>query len=248
VAVITEILRPELLPELSPQAEIALLARILYREGYDDYTSGHITYRQADDTFLALPLEYGWNEVTASDVIRIDVDGNLLEGKWTVPPAIGIHLEYHRAKPNAIVTLHQHPRYSTPWSTAGRLPPVYDQRSAFLPDSEYVLYDDYEGLFEEDEAVRSAVEAIGDAKCTLLRNHGVFVVAGSIQQALTNATTLEWRCRQAWMVEVLGGGGPVPDVGRTSIDSTIRARGGVSPLLWEWAVRRELGELRNVLD
>jgi len=115
------IMPAELQFDLTPQEEVALLGRILYREGYNDHASGHITYRQPDDTFLALPMEFGWNEACASDVIRIDIDGNLLEGKWSVPPAIGVHLEYHRAKPGRMVTVHQHPEYATIWSAAGRI-------------------------------------------------------------------------------------------------------------------------------
>ncbi len=48
-------LSPHRLPELSAHAELALLARILWREGYDDHQVGHMTYRQPDGTYLALP-------------------------------------------------------------------------------------------------------------------------------------------------------------------------------------------------
>jgi ribulose-5-phosphate 4-epimerase/fuculose-1-phosphate aldolase len=234
--------RRPLLPELSPHAELALLARALYREGYDDHDVGHITYRQPDDTFLAVPVELGWNEVSASDIIRIDGDGKVLEGHWTIPPAIVLHLEFHKAQPGCNVTVHQHPRYATVYSTAGKLPPVYDQRAATLPDSEIVLYDDYEGIVEEVDAARAAVAAVGTAKCALLRNHGVFIVGDSIAEAYSNAVTLEWRCRQAWMVEVLGGAKQiVPDIGRRSIENSMVRYGNVTPWMWEWAARRELG-------
>ena len=42
-------------PELTAAQELALLARILYREGYNDHLAGHITYRQPDGTFLVNP-------------------------------------------------------------------------------------------------------------------------------------------------------------------------------------------------
>jgi ribulose-5-phosphate 4-epimerase/fuculose-1-phosphate aldolase len=236
-------------PELSSRAELALLARILWREGYDDHQVGHMTYRQADGTFLALPLELGWNEVCASDVLLIDGDGNLVEGAGTVPPPIILHTEYHKARPGTTVTLHHHPRFATIWSTAGELPPVYDQLSAMLPDSAYVLYDDYDGTAEEIEPVRKMVAAIGAARCALLRNHGVFVVGDTIEQAYLNALSLEWRCRQAWMVRALAAGGrPMPDSGRQAIERGIARFNGTSPGKWEWAVRRELGLVGDVLS
>jgi L-fuculose-phosphate aldolase len=235
--------------ELSPQAELALLARILWREGYDDHQVGHMTYRLADDTFLTLPHELGWNEVCASDVLRMDAEGRLLEGRWSVPPPIILHTEYHKAKPATNVTLHHHPRFATIWSVAGELPPVFDQLSAMLPDSAYVLYDDYDGTAEQLEAVRRMVAAIGDARCALLRNHGVFVVGDNIEQAYLNALSLEWRCRQAWMVRALGTGGrPMPDAGRRAIEHGIARFNGTSPGKWEWAVRRELGLVGEVLS
>src|SRR5580704_1234987 len=201
------LLRRHSLGELSPQAELALLARILWREGYDDHQVGHMTYRLPDDTFLTLPHELGWNEVCASDVLRMDADGNLLEGSGSVPPPIILHTEYHKAKPATNVTLHHHPRFATIWAAAGELPPVYDQLSAMLPDSAYVLYDDYDGTAEQLEPVRRAVAAIGGACCALLRNHGVFVVGDNIEQAYLNALSLEWRCRPAWMVKAIDAAG-----------------------------------------
>jgi L-fuculose-phosphate aldolase len=243
------LLRRHSLGELSPQAELALLARILWREGYDDHQVGHMTYRQPDDTFLTLPHELGWNEVCASDVLRMDGDGKLLEGNWSVPPPIILHTEYHKAKPDTNVTLHHHPRFATIWSVAGELPPVYDQLSAMLPDRDYVLYDDYDGTAEQLEPVRRMVAAIGDARCALLRNHGVFVVGDTIEQAYLNALSLEWRCRQAWMVRATGATGrPMPDAGRQAIETGIARFNGTSPGKWEWAVRRELGVVGDVLS
>jgi ribulose-5-phosphate 4-epimerase/fuculose-1-phosphate aldolase len=237
------------LPDLSPAAELALLARALWREGYDDHQVGHMTYRQADGTYLTLPAELGWNEVCASDVLRMDADGNRLEGKGTVPRPIILHTAYHRARPGTDVTLHHHPRFATVWSTAGAVPPVYDQLSAMLADHDVVLYDDYDGTAEDPGAVGRMVEAIGPARCALLRNHGVFVVGDTIEQAYLHAVSIEWRCRQAWMVRMLGQGErAMPEAGRRAVEEGLARLGGVSPGKWAWAVRRELGLLPEVLS
>lgn len=237
-----------LLPDLTPEAELALLARVLFREGYDDHDVGHITYRQPDDTLLTVPVELGWNEVTASDIIRIDGDGNKLEGKWSAPPAILLHLEFHRVRPGVNVTVHQHPRFTTIWSAAGRMPPVYDQRAATLPDKDIVFYDDYRGVVEELEAARHAIGAMGNARCAILRNHGSFVVGDSIAQAYSNSMALEWRARQAWMAEAIGAANTVPEIGRSSIERTMARFNWTTPYSWEWAARRELGPVPPVLS
>ena len=149
---------PELLGamvELSPRAEIAILARALYREGWDDHDVGHITYRQEDDTLLTLPVERGWDEVRAADILRMDADGNLLEGVGGITPPILLHLEFHRAQPGTNVTVHQHPRYATIWTAAGRVPPPYDQRAAWVANDEIAFYDEYEGGVDRPEAVHA---------------------------------------------------------------------------------------------
>jgi hypothetical protein len=52
--VVTKPIAPDL-PELSPAQQLALLCRCLFVEGYNDHLAGHITYKQADGTFLVTP-------------------------------------------------------------------------------------------------------------------------------------------------------------------------------------------------
>ena len=110
------------LPELSPHQEVALLARILYREGYDDHLAGHITLKLDDDTLLVNPFGMPWDEIRAADIMRIDLDGNVLEGPWTVTPAITLHLELHKMRHDVGVAVHNHPRWGTIWADIGRAP------------------------------------------------------------------------------------------------------------------------------
>jgi L-fuculose-phosphate aldolase len=197
------------LPELSPAAELALLARMLHREGYDDHLAGHITYKQPDGSLLVNPFGLPWDEVRASDVMRIDVDGNVLGGPWTVTPAITLHLELHRARHDVTVAVHNHPRWATIYADLGRAPAVYDQTSALVA-GDVAVYADYQGPVDQTANARAAVEAMGGATMALLQNHGVLVVGRDIAQAYLRAATIEWRSRQAWHVEAVGGGRPLP--------------------------------------
>ena len=233
------------LPDLTPEAEVALLARTLFREGYDDHLAGHITYKQPDGTFLVNPFGLPWDEVRASDIMRMDIDGNALDGKWTITPAITLHLELHRARHDIGVAVHNHPRWGTIYADAGRAPDVYDQTSAMVA-GEVAIYADYEGPVDQAANARAAVEAMGDSSFALLQNHGVLVVGRDIAQAHMRAVTLEWRCRQAWHVEAIGGGKPLPPevherFGR--IFDTVNFPG-----LWEAMVRRELRHDPTILD
>ena len=233
------------LPELSGQAEVALLCRTLFREGYDDHLAGHITSRQPDGTLLVNPWGLTWDEVRASDILRIDVEGNLLEGRWTVTPAIALHVELHRARPDVAVAVHNHPRWGTIWADLRRVPPVYDQTSAMVPEDP-ALYSEFGGSVDNTENARACVEALGDARMALLANHGVFVVGKDIAQAHHRAVILEWRCRQAWHVEAIGGGVPLdPEVNRRFAAPFDYVS---FPGLWEAMCRRELRHDPAILD
>jgi len=233
------------LPALTPQQELALLARMLFREGYDDHLAGHITYKQPDGTFLVNPFGLTWDELRASDVMRMDADGGLLEGKWTITPAITLHVELHRARHDVGVAVHNHPRWSTLYADVQRVPEVYDQSSAMY-SGEVALFDDYSGSVDQEENAAAAIEAIGSADIALLANHGVLVLGQTPAMAFLRASSFEWRCRQAWHVEAIGGGVAMrPEVlksfGAYFVDHPF-------PGLFEAMARRELRADPSILD
>ena len=106
----------QLLPELTLKQEFCLLARALWREGYNDHLAGHITVNMGDGTLLCNPWMLTWDELLPRQLIRIDLDGNVVEGDWPVPLGIPLHLELHKARPGVQVAMHSHPLYGTVWS------------------------------------------------------------------------------------------------------------------------------------
>jgi L-fuculose-phosphate aldolase len=191
------------LPDLTPHQELALLARCLFSEGYDDHLAGHITYKQPDGTFLVNPFGLTWDEIRASDVMRMDADGHEVEGRWTITPAITLHVELHKAREDVTVAVHNHSRWGTIWADLGRVPEIYDQTSAFY-DGEVALYDEYWGAVDDAGNAQAAVQAVGAANIGLLANHGVLVLGKDIEQAYLWAMGFEWlppglaRGRRRW--------------------------------------------------
>ena len=119
--------RHTLLPELTPQQTVALLCRVLFREGYNDHIAGHITVRQNDGTYLANPWELTWGEVTASDIVRLDREGKVIEGEWNITPAINLHMDLHAARRDVHVGIHDPPHWRCGVWAAGRSPRLGDQ-------------------------------------------------------------------------------------------------------------------------
>ncbi len=231
---------------LTPEQEIALLARTLFTEGYDDHLAGHITYKQPDGTFLVNPWGLTWDEVCASDIARIDKKGTQLDGRWQISPAITLHVVLHEHRHDAGVVVHNHPRWGTLWADAQRIPPIYDQTGAMC-SGEITLSNEYEGPVADKSNANDAINGLGSASVALLANHGVMVIGRDIQDAYIRAMVLEWRCRQAWHVEALGGGVPVNDeIARNvpiQIESSPNGFDGVFEAMCRRVIRKDPGVL-----
>lgn len=237
--------RKPLLPELNPQAELALLCRVLFKEGYNDHIAGHITLKQPDGTMFINPWELAWDELTASDILKLDASGKIIDGEWNVTPAISLHVAIHAARPDVEVIIHNHTRWGTIFANAQKVPKVYDQTAAMV-DGEIALIDEYGGTVDAADEAALCAEGLGENKWALLANHGVLVVANDVRQAYLRAATLEWRCRQAWHVEALGGGRPVPHEVAEGVGAMIDGNG--FPFMWEAMARREIRAHPEVLD
>jgi L-ribulose-5-phosphate 4-epimerase len=181
-----------LLPELTIRQEFVLLARALWREGYADHLAGHITVNLGDGTLLCNPWFITWDELRPSQLIRIDLDGTVVEGDWPAPLGIPLHLELHKLR-------------SDVWADMGEIPPVHDQSSGLGGGGDLVLVDEYGGGVDSVSAARDAVVAMGDANLALLAGHGVFVLGSTIRAVHQRAVALEQRCQRAWHIRAAGG-------------------------------------------
>lgn len=236
--------RARLLPELDEKAQVALMCRMLFREGWNDHIAGHITYRLQNGNILTNPWEMAWDELTASDIMTLNEQGEVVSGEWNITPAIGLHIQLHALRPDINVVIHNHAHWSGIWANMHRVPPVYDQSSAHC-GVELPLYNEYQGTFEDQSTSQSAAEALGEAKWALLANHGALVVGENLRQAHLRVVTLEWRCKRAYEVELAGGGVPLSDAEVEKVSIT-DANG--FPFLWEAMARRELRQDPGVLE
>lgn len=236
--------RHPLLPELSPQAQVALTCRMLFHEGWNDHIAGHITFRMDDGNILTNPWELAWDELTASDILTLNAEGEIIEGQWNTTPAIGLHLQMHELRPEVNVVVHNHAHWSGIWANIHRVPPVYDQASAYV-DGELPLYNEYAGTFEDGDTSLAAAKALGDAKWALLANHGSLVVGKDLRQAHLRVSTLEWRSMRAYQVEQMGGGTALTEEQVAAI-ALPDANG--FPFLWEAMARREIRRDASVLE
>ena len=230
----------KLIPDLSPPEELVILARTLWREGYNDHLAGHITINRGDGTLWCNPWLLHWDELRPEHVIVIDLEGNVVEGDWPAPLGIPLHLELHRARPDVQVAVHNHPLYATVWADIGEVPPAMDQSSALGGGGDIVLVDEYDGAANDSGAAASAVEKMGDAEIALLAAHGVFVLGSTVRAAHQRAVALEQRCQRAWHARAISDGPLESRLGDRMLEFFSRGDGNGFIGFWEAAVRAEL--------
>jgi ribulose-5-phosphate 4-epimerase/fuculose-1-phosphate aldolase len=181
------------------RVNLAACYRLMPRFGMTDLIYNHITARVPGNEHHILINAYGllYEEVTASNLYKIDLDGNVILQPDT-PYDINyagfvIHSAVHGARPDAQCVIHTHTR-------AGCA--VAAMQCGLLPVSQHALrffecmsYHDYEGpALKLDERAR-LVEHLGDNDVMLLRNHGTLTLGRTIPQAFNTAYFLECACR-----------------------------------------------------
>ena len=152
------------------------------------------------DRFLINPQGLHWSEMQTSDLLVVDPDGNVLEGKWSVEPtAFFIHSQIHRGNPAARCVLHTHMPYATALCAidGGRLEWISQNALRFY---ERVAYEEaYNGLALDEAEGQRLGEKLTEGKVVFLANHGVIVIGPDVATAFDNLYYLERAC----MVQVL---------------------------------------------
>jgi ribulose-5-phosphate 4-epimerase/fuculose-1-phosphate aldolase len=236
---------PDLGVDLDERQALACLLRIL-APSWQENLSGHITVAAADGTMWCNPWGLWWQEVRASDIVRVDADGDVVEGNWDVTPAVFLHTELHRVRTDARIVVHNHPFYATLLACQGVLPVVAHQNSAIFAD-DLALVDEYDGTVESAAAGARLAALTGDATGILLANHGAVVLASSHGEAGYKATTLERMCRLQVEATQMGTAlRPLPGAPYTDLKAELYRN--TPEVFWRGAVRTLLREQPEVLS
>lgn len=162
--------------------------RIFGHYGLNEGLAGHITARDPIDpeTFWVNPFGVDFNLINASDLLRVDHKGNVLDsgpkGNLLNKAAFLIHGAIHAARPDVVCAAHTHSIYGRAYCALGKeLEYVGLESCVFYED--HVLFEGKGVVLAEDEG-RDIAEALGGRKAVLLRNHGLLTVGQSIEEAV----------------------------------------------------------------
>ncbi len=204
--------------EWQTRVDLAAAYRLIAMHGWDDLVFTHISARVSgpDEHFLINPYGCLFEEITASSLVKVDLDGNkVMDSPFPVNPAgFVIHSAVHEAREDAGCVLHTHTKAGIAVSA---------QKDGLLPISQTAMfpyvtlgYHDYEGVaLNEDEKPRLVAD-LGSNNALILRNHGLLTTAPTIADAFLLMYVLETACQIQIMAQ--SGGGELTQIPRPILD------------------------------
>ena len=231
--------------EWETRQDLAAFYRTIPYFGWDDLIFTHISAKVpgADDEFLINPYGFLFDEITASNLVKVNLKGKILSdtNNFINPAGFTIHSAIHESRDDAhcIVHLHSNDGVAVASLKDGLLPL---SQTGMLVRSQ-IAYHDYEGvaLFEEEK--ERLVKDLGEARLMILRNHGTLALGKNVAEAFTNIYFLEKAC--SYQVRALSGNLELNYPSEESIETTRQQGEGremAAALLWP-AVKRKMERL-----
>jgi ribulose-5-phosphate 4-epimerase/fuculose-1-phosphate aldolase len=184
------------------RADLALALRAAARQGLAEGVCNHFSVELPDESgrFLLNPRGLLWSEVSAEDVVMVDLQGQKLAGCHAVEPtAMFIHAAIHRLCAKTCV-LHTHMPYATALAlTANRALDTTLSQTAMRFHGRVAIDGDYNGLALDASEGERIAKAMHGADIVFLGNHGVVVCGARLDHAYDDLYYLERAC----MLEVL---------------------------------------------
>ena len=234
--------RPDCSPEeWAVRVDLAAAYRLVALHGWDDLIFTHLSVRvPGSDHFLINPYGLLFEEITASSLVKVDVEGNQVEeSPYAVNPAgFTIHSAVHMSREDAHCVVHLHTVQGQAVSAQpkGLLP--ITQTALQIHDD--VAYHDFEGIAEDLDERERIVRDLGDKNALILRNHGTLTVGETVSDAWLRMYMLERACEAQIAAQA---GGPVLEAPREAGEKTAAiARAGLPivgrKLAWPALLRR----------
>ena len=188
------------------RVDLAAAYRMVANYGWDDLIFTHLSVRipGPDHHFLLNPYNLMFEEVTASCLIKVDVEGNPVEPTpfITNPAGFTIHSAIHMAREDAHAVMHLHTPQGQAVSAQGEgLMPL---TQAAMLVREDLAYHEYEGIAVDLDERERIVADLGAKNLMLLRNHGTLAVGETVGEAFIRLYTLERACQAQVMALTAG--------------------------------------------
>ena len=193
--------------EWKMRVDLAACYRLVAHFDMDDLFATHISQRVPgkEEHFLINPYGVHFSEVTASNLVKVNLDGEIINDTDHVinPAGFVIHSAIHGARPDAKCVLHTHTVAGMAIATmADGLLPISQNATRYY---KRVAYHDFEGKAQDMDERERLVRDLGDKNYLVLRNHGLLVCAPTIGQAFKEMYAMEKSCKTQLAIMAAGG-------------------------------------------
>ncbi|MEI9927339.1 MAG: class II aldolase/adducin family protein [Sphingomonas sp.] len=182
--------------EWEARQQLAACYRVFDMLGWSEMIYNHITLKVPgeDGAFLINPFGLHFSEVTASNLVKIDLDGNKLDGSPYPVNLAGFtqHSVFHRHLADAHCIMHTHTTAGMAVSALeGGLQPINFYACSYTGQ---VAHHDFEGVTVRAEEGERLVRNLGDKRVMFLRNHGILVMGRTLPEAFLKHWSLQRAC------------------------------------------------------
>lgn len=180
--------------------------RVFSLKGFDEGLAGHISLRDCIDesTFWVNPLAIHFSKIKASDLVRVDHEGNIVEGNAAINnAAFAIHSRIHSARPDVKAVAHAHTIYGRAFSSLGeRLKPISQDACLFYEN--HGLFNTFTGVVADLDEGDQIANALGEHTAVILQNHGLLTVGTSVDATVANFCVMETCCQSQLLANAAG--------------------------------------------
>jgi len=187
---------------------LAAAFRVFAERGFDEGVAGHISVRDPilTDHFWLNPLSQHFSQITVSDLILVNEDGDVVVGDEPInAAAFAIHSEIHKARPDVHAACHAHSVYGKAFSAFGRPLDMITQDALRFYKS-HSVYDNFGGIVLDREEGRRIAKCLGKGKAAILQNHGLLTVGNSVDEAAFWFMSLDKTCHAQLLVDAASAG------------------------------------------
>ncbi|WP_352407451.1 L-fuculose-phosphate aldolase [Acetoanaerobium noterae] len=165
-------------------------------------SGGNISVYNREKNLVAIsPSGLDYYETTPEDIVILDMDGNLVEGKHRPSSEAGMHLAFYKNRADVSGIVHTHSKFATAIACMGwELPAVHyliGMAGHRVKCTGYATYG-------SDELAKKALETIGDSNAVLLANHGLIALGEDVDRAFSTAEHLEFVSEVYYLTKTLG--------------------------------------------
>ena len=185
------------------RAELVVLNRELPKNNLVAWTSGNVSARDPSTGLVVIkPSGIRYGDLTPESMVVVDLDGKVVEGKLKPSSDTFAHVHIYRHRQDVNGVVHTHSTFATAWAAVGKpIPPVLtaicDEFGGPIPVGAYAK-------IGGDEIGQEIIRSIGASPAILMKNHGVFTIGRSPEEAIKAAVMIESVARTVYYAMQLG--------------------------------------------